>query len=263
MDWSECRQLGQSRWPRVSWPQVPPAGWQGASEHAVDHALARLALLDDGARAVVLERIEAGLRRWMSRTGFPAALADDAVQSAATALLAPPAQLAQYSGAGPLDAFLTVASARLALNLRRAERHALAAVPLPEGSAPGWAGLVSSTPELKVLRGDLLERLKAALGEGLASLPAAQRALLGFRYVENLEVDAIAHLLGVHRVTASRQLTAAREALRDAVLARLGAEAEVPHALRAWLGSRPELSLPRLLAAAAQGSTDETQPVPR
>lgn len=262
MDWSECRQLGQSRWPGVSWPAQPPAGWQGAGEHAVDHALGALALRDDAARAVVLQRMEAGLRRWMSRTAFPASLAADAVQCAATALLAPPALLSRYSGAGPLDAFLTVASSRLALNLRRSERHALAAVSLPEGSQPGWAGLVSSTPELKVLREDLLLRLKAALGEGLASLPSAQRALLGFRYVENLEVDAIANLLGVHRVTASRQLTAAREALRDAVLTRLGAEAEVPHALRAWLGSRPELSLPRLLAA-AQGSTDETQPVPR
>lgn len=83
----------------------------------------------------------------------------------------------------------------------------------------GYGAFESIDPD----RARLLPRLFEAISEALAALPAADRLLLSFYYVQELTLAQIARLRGVHEATISRQLQNIRLELRqrvESVLAR-------------------------------------------
>ena len=55
--------------------------------------------------------------------------------------------------------------------------------------------------------------LQQAFREALASLTSKERNLLRYHYLENLSIDKIGLMYGVHRATAARWINAARENL--------------------------------------------------
>ncbi|MGZ6084113.1 MAG: sigma-70 family RNA polymerase sigma factor [Polyangiales bacterium] len=117
-------------------------------------------------------------------------------------------RIREYSGRGPLAGWLRVAAVREALNLRRElkpEAHANEDEEVLGDVAP------SNDPELALARAHHGTVLSGAIREALAALPADDRLLLRMRYLDGLEMEEIGRVLGVHRSSASRALSKARE----------------------------------------------------
>src|SRR5262249_22780652 len=106
-------------------------------------------------------------------------------------------------------------------------------------------------PEIDLLRARYAVEFQAALRAALEALPARDRNLLRFSYLEGLSIDEIAAFYRVHRATAARWIGRARDALveetRRLVLARVAVgEAELESLMRD-LASQLEVSVRRLL----------------
>lgn len=159
-----------------------------------------------------------------------------------------PPRIAGYRGAGPLRAWVAIATRRLALNARR-------------GGDPGDAGggddalaeLVDREPdpELRHLRTLYRTEFREALSAALAALPDRDRAVLRLRFVEGLELAQIGRMYRVHESTASRWLSAAREAVaratRDGLMARLAVTTATADSVARMVASGLDLSVARLL----------------
>jgi RNA polymerase sigma-70 factor, ECF subfamily len=130
-----------------------------------------------------------------------------------------PPKILQYSGRGALEGWVRVAALRAAVNLLEARS--------PGGIAgDGDAALERAVgpgddPELLFLKARYRAPFVAALREAIAALPARDRALLQFAYVEGLTPERIGKVYGVHRTTAMRWIDAARAGVLSGTRARL------------------------------------------
>jgi len=135
-------------------------------------------------------------------------------------------KLAQYSGRGPLGAWLRIAAIREAHSILRGRKRVVDAddVPLRAGGVD---------PEIELLKRRSAEDFKLAFAEVMAGLPDDDRTLLRLHYIDGLTIDEVGKAFRVSRASAARLLAQARErivkrverALRD----RLGPNA--PHAM--------------------------------
>lgn len=155
-----------------------------------------------------------------------------------------PARLTHYLGQGPLGAWVRVAALRLGLD--RAQQ------PVREKAleqAPALAAPVD--PELAYVRERYAEHYQAALEDALKRLSTKDRSLLRLSVVDGLGIDALARIHQVHRATAARWLSAAREQLVSQTYALLGERLRIPaselQSLAALVRSQLHLSLARLL----------------
>jgi RNA polymerase sigma-70 factor (ECF subfamily) len=107
-------------------------------------------------------------------------------------------------------------------------------------------------PELEHLRRTYAAELKDAFGRAVAQLSARERNLLYYACVEDLGVDAMGELYGVHRATAARWLANARMALfkhlRAALLAQLRVRPDELESIVRMMLSKVEITLERYLA---------------
>jgi RNA polymerase sigma-70 factor (ECF subfamily) len=149
----------------------------------------------------------------------------------------------RYEARVPLLGWLRVVATRIAVDVARSEGRA------SQREARFEAGLVAATedPELERLRARYGEAFRTAAREALPTLTARARTLLLLHYVEGVTVDSIAVMYGVHRVTLSRWLAAARGDLEREILRRFRETAqlsadECASVLRA-LGSNLSISL--------------------
>src|SRR5262249_39301080 len=62
---------------------------------------------------------------------------------------------------------------------------------------------------------------KAAFGDAMASLVPDDRSLLALHYVDDLSIDELAKVLGIHRATAARRVAKVREQLLEGTKDRL------------------------------------------
>jgi RNA polymerase sigma-70 factor (ECF subfamily) len=180
---------------------------------------------------------------------------DELLQAVTVKLLvacgeAPP-KLSEFSGVGTLRRWLRVVVLRTHLDMTRAS-NSRPEVRIDDEALAGLPAL-DADPELAYLKAHYRDAVRCALMTAWAALPAPRRALLRQHYLEGLRLEQIATLYGVHRVTASRRLAAARAALAAATRDRLAAAAvsgedEVDSVLRLVV-SNLEISLRRLLAA--------------
>ena len=158
-------------------------------------------------------------------------------------------KIADYSGRGDLRSWFRVAVSRVILNL---STRPSPEVPVEDDLLAGLLG-GSDTPELEHARLAYRAEFRAALDEAFAALTDRDRALLRYAFYENLTVEAIGALHGVHKTTAARWVVRAHRTLFERVRAslmerlRIG-ETELASVLRAF-GSRLELSLERYLQA--------------
>jgi RNA polymerase sigma-70 factor (ECF subfamily) len=149
--------------------------------------------------------------RALARLGAPRASIADIMQELRSRLFdmkAPRPGQKVYAGRGSLRGWLRICAVR---ELNRQRRHSelslpLEVAPLPAAS-PEWE------PEASLLMKTNKRELSEAFREALASLSSRERNVLRCHFIEELSIDRIGALYGVHRATAARWVNHARETL--------------------------------------------------
>ncbi len=173
-----------------------------------------------------------------------------------------PARLAEYSGVGPLKAFVMVTAMRSQADARRSgERRR------EELVGDGWlelasiAGSSTEGQEAQLQWSELEPHAAQAIAAAMAELSVRQRTLVRLHYVEGVSAQALAKMYSVHRATTTRWLVEARERLLELVQTRLRDSLELDtaslHSLQRTLAGGLELSLPALLEPTPSKGPDE------
>lgn len=153
-------------------------------------------------------------------------------------------RIVEYTGRGPLVAWLRVAAVRTALNEQRRQSP---------GDGEDGASLPAALddPELTLLGARYRDAFTDAVREALDALDERPRVLLKLHLVDGVTLPRLAGMYAVDRATVVRWLAQAREAVRTAAFAALrarvgGSEAEL-HSVLTVLRSRLDVSLGGLL----------------
>jgi RNA polymerase sigma-70 factor, ECF subfamily len=116
-----------------------------------------------------------------------------------------------YNGAGPLEQWIKVVAIRTAIDLHRADQS----IPRTEAA---WLETVTPPDgdiSALMMKVEYKREIEAALREETAKLSPRDRAVLRLHIVEQLDIEQIATIYGVHRVTIARWVWTAGEALLD------------------------------------------------
>ena len=216
-------------------------------------ALARACAAGDPGAIATFEREHFGVIDDVARRGRMDA--DELKQVVRERLfVAPPGgapRVATFAGTGSLAGWVRVLATRAMIDAQRSEG---ARPDQPSGDdALVDAATPGIDPELSFLKDRYREHFRAAFRESLTALTPRERNLLRHRYLDGVEVGALATIYGLHRVSASRTLTRIRETLlahvRAGMMARLGVDAGELDSIMGLIGSQLESSLSGLLAS--------------
>jgi RNA polymerase sigma-70 factor (ECF subfamily) len=156
-------------------------------------------------------------------------------------------RVVSYAGHGKLGGLVRVAAVRAGLNLLRDRGRLDPSTDDDLEDVP----IASDNPELARLKAQHRAAFKAAFEEAISSLEPRERSLLELSAIKRLGIDKIAAIYNVHRATAARWVTTARDNLSRAVHRvlgqRLGLRASELDHLLPLVESQLELSLDRLL----------------
>ncbi|NOU33283.1 MAG: hypothetical protein HOO96_35750 [Polyangiaceae bacterium] len=235
-----------------------------SAERAADLLLAFACSIGNGSALGLFERLlETEVARAHARVR-PAIATDEARQLVRERLLVAgpdaPARIATYRGEGALGPFVRIVATRLLLNLKtRAPDEVALEASFIETSAAG-GGTSRGNPEFLAFRNQYAEGFREAFRETVHSLDARERALLKYAMCDDLRVEDIGLIYGVHKATAARWVSQARARLekrfRAAVKDRCNlSEAEVASVARA-VQSQLDLSLSRLFGDAGDAPDD-------
>jgi len=168
----------------------------------------------DGAIAALDRHYLSGLAQVLVRHGHDAATAADAVQAVRVRFLVGEAgrapRIAEYDGRGSLARWLRVAAVRIAVSAYRKHQRETGTDDLEMVAA-------ERSPELDLLQRQFGVEFEAAFRCAFEALTSRERNLLRYQVIEQLGIDSIAALYGIHRATAARWVARAREALLDGV----------------------------------------------
>lgn len=220
----------ESRWPQVKLSSDAARAFlaqHAASPHLDDLALAWACLDGQGA---ALEHFDAAhvsqVDRWLQKVEPSPDVRDEVRQRVRERVLTGSApRLAQYTGKGPLGAWVRVVALREHANEHR-ER-------LPGSGETGDEVLATSvvlSPELAALRSRYLALVNDAVRAGMQALTARQRTLFRLHYADGLSLDRIGAVFKVDKSTVSRWLTAARGEVLDAAKAHVAGKLGASHA---------------------------------
>jgi RNA polymerase sigma-70 factor (ECF subfamily) len=127
------------------------------------------------------------------------------------------AKIADYTGRGPLGAWLRVAAIRTTLNLLAAEkRHH------PKENPPGRTPLPLGDPELDTVRAEHGRYFRRAFEDSTAALSEEERSVLRMHFLEGMTVREIGRLFQVDGSTVSRWIDRSRKRLLADTRALLG-----------------------------------------
>jgi RNA polymerase sigma-70 factor (ECF subfamily) len=228
----EHHTAGQTQWPSVRLGQerfvkhlarhLPEGGEKALRAlHAADLYLA--CACSEGEPLALHTFEQHVLQRVPHRLGqLAASTVDDVLQELRQRLLvgrgdAPP-RIADYSGRGPLLAWVRIIAARIVGELaNQQERQVLFDEP-PEVLA---RMLTSNDPERELLREDSRQQLAEALRKALAALTERDRALLRLHHLHGLTMDRLAAMYGESRSGVARRVAQARERLMELTRAEL------------------------------------------
>jgi RNA polymerase sigma-70 factor (ECF subfamily) len=183
--------------------------------HAGDLAVASAAAKGSQSAIAELERahrqtIDAACRRFAG----PGQTSDDLRQILRTKLfVAEPGKqpkIADYAGQGFLDNWLRVTAVRVFLDLTKRKDRTR------ESSAEDDDILALPNPgdlQLDVVKAEYRTAVAEAMHEGAQQLEPGDRHLLRQHFVQGLSIDQLGAVLGIHRATAARRITRAREQL--------------------------------------------------
>ncbi len=156
-------------------------------------------------------------------------------------------QIAGFSGSGPLKNWLKAAAVRLALNLNRPGRREETS----DDASMLDRGALSEAPELRIVKAAHRAQLAQAFTDALAMLESSERTLLRLHYLGGMSLEALATSYQVHRATAARRLSTAREKVLDETTRLLGERLKLGRpevqSLMKVLRSNLEISLHRVL----------------
>lgn len=187
--------------------------------------------------------------------------ADEVVQTVRTKLLVSeqgkPSKIHQYTGRGPLAAWLRVIVVREYVDAIRKMRSDYKDVGAEEtASAP------TGDPELSFLRHEYHDEFARCFREALATLSVMDRNLLRFAVVDGLTIDEIAPLFSVHRATVARRLSRVKDDVftvtRRLFAARVNLEARDLDSVMALLMSRADVSIGLLQETDHDGTLPES-----
>ncbi len=167
-------------------------------------------------------------------------------------------KILQYSGKGPLGAWLRVAAVRAALSLRRkrvdephTDEQLLAHVPQS-----------GADPEILHLRAHYAAEFETAFQDTVRHLTPRDRNLLHLHFVEGLTTDQIGLTYGVHGATAARWIGRTRQALFDGTKTLLADRLRLSpsefQSLMALLLSQLDVSIRHLLASSGMPDAGES-----
>ena len=118
-----------------------------------------------------------------------------------------PPRIAEYRGAGALRSWLRVTSTRIALNAAtRGPRE----TPHDDELFANVATSEESS-ELSLIKTKYRAEFRAAVQTAVAALDPGDKNLLMHAFAQGLSIDRIGAMYGIHRATAARRLTRARE----------------------------------------------------
>jgi RNA polymerase sigma-70 factor (ECF subfamily) len=161
-------------------------------------------------------------------------------------------RIVAYAGHGQLGGLLRVAAVRAGLNMLR-DRGRLDHT---DDDGLEHVPIASDDPELAKLKAQHRAAFKAAFEEAIRTLEPRERSLLDLSIVKRMGIDRIGAIYGVHRATAARWVTSARDNLSRAVhkilATRLGARGSDLDNLLPLVESQIELSLERLLKSRSE-----------
>jgi RNA polymerase sigma-70 factor (ECF subfamily) len=118
-------------------------------------------------------------------------------------------KLAQYSGTGDLQSWLSVIAVRCALDVLRKEKDTaqLDDITLADAMSP------EEDQELQYLKSMYRSEFKTAFQQALAALSTRERNILRHQMLDGLTLDQIAAIYNVHRATIARWNARLREKL--------------------------------------------------
>jgi RNA polymerase sigma-70 factor (ECF subfamily) len=119
-------------------------------------------------------------------------------------------RIAEYSGRGPLGAWVRMAAVRLAIDLKRALRAPIEG-PLPDAGE-------TNDPELQLLKNRYTAEYQSALRAAWQRLSVHARRLLCLHYLDGRNLDEVGRMYRVARATAYRWIVAARESVLDSMM---------------------------------------------
>ncbi len=205
-----------------------------------------------GSHAIALfrERHDADVDAALHRLGLTSAAADDVRAAVLSKLfVAGSEKIRSYTGRGALGAWVRAVTVRQAISMGRRRSP----LDLAAGEVPMEVRALAD-PERDYLQARYGAQLRRALHEAVAQLPAEDRNLLRFRFVDELTLDELARVFDVHRATVARRLAKARQQVRQIALTQLRGQLRVDgpemDSLVRLVRSQLDLSLSGLLASA-------------
>ncbi len=228
-------------------PEAGPA--EARSLHAADLWLATAcAAGEPAALAAFDEHFLSPLPGVLRSTGLSPDQLDDVIQELRARLLVGDGRprILDYAGRADLRLWVRTAAVRASIDVIRQRRD----LPIEDEELAAMPALLDD-PELAHLKDRYRDELRGAVGEAITQLPARDRLLLKYTYVDGLTVDKVGAIYGVHKATAARWIGAARDALASAthrlLVARLGVTTSELRSIARLVESQLELSLRRLL----------------
>jgi RNA polymerase sigma-70 factor, ECF subfamily len=204
-----------------------------------------------GAVEAFMAHFDREVRMAAARVDGSATFYDEVKQTLAETLFvaAEKPRIAQFSGRGPLAAWVGIAARRIAGRLRRGVR---AANPLDEEAIALEAMGIEDDPAMFYLKQRYGSEVRAALVGAFAALDARDRTMMRLSLVDKLSLEEVGRIFGVSQSTISRQAdrirktvtTATKRSLRE----KLGASAEEIESLIKMVQSQVEVSFSRILA---------------
>lgn len=159
-----------------------------------------------------------------------------------------PPRIAEYSGRGPLLAWVRISAARLAGELESRQGRQLLFDDPPEVFE---RMLASTDPERTLLREDSRQALTEALSKALAAMPEREHALLRLHHLHGFTMDRLSAMYGESRSGVARRVAQARERLlkltRAELALRLKLAGSEVDSLLGLVQSQLDLSLRRLM----------------
>lgn len=159
-----------------------------------------------------------------------------------------PPRIADYSGRGPLLAWVRIIAARIVGELAHQQGRQVLFDEPPEVLT---RMLSSNDPERELLREDSRQALAEALRKALTVLPERERALLRLHHLHGLTMDRLAAMYGESRSSVARHVAQARERLleltRQELSSRLKLAGVEVESLLGLVQSRLDFSLCQLM----------------
>ena len=180
----------------------------------------------DAAQSAFVEAYTPLMRRALARFAKQGVDIDDVEQHMISYLLFAEgerkAAISNYSGRGPLAAYLRVSIVREAIRKTKAMKRTVR-----DDDAVYAAATVGDDPELEALKRLYRDQFKICFVEALQDLEASETLLIRYHYYSRLGVREIAALDGSSKSQVARQLSAIREKLMKETQRRLMAHVDL------------------------------------